>query len=88
MNCSLPGSSLHGILQARILDRVQGGSHAPLQGILRPRDPRFDPGLPGSPALQADPLPSEPPGRSNINSDSGMKQDLKVSHVCCKHIAL
>ena len=50
MECSLPGSSVHGILWARILEWVaisfyRGSS---------------DPGIkPGSPALQADSLPTE-----------------------------
>ena len=53
MNYSLPGSSVHGILQARILEYV---------AIPFSRD-LPDPGIePGSPALQADSLPSEPPG--------------------------
>ena len=53
MDCSLPGSSVHGILQARILEWVaicftMGSSN---------------PGIkPGSPILQANSLPSEPPG--------------------------
>ena len=56
MDCSQPCSSVHGILQARILEWVaipfsRGYS-----------DPRIEP---GSPALQADSLPSEPPGRPN-----------------------
>ena len=52
MDCSPPGSSIHGILQARILEWVaipvsRGSS---------------DPGIkPESPALQVDSLPSEPP---------------------------
>ena len=46
MNYSLPGSSVHGILQARILEWVA----MPIQGI-----------KPMSPAPQADSLPSEPP---------------------------
>ena len=51
MNCSLPGSSVHGIFQA-------SGLPFPSQGDLP------DPGIePGSPALQADSLPSEPPGK-------------------------
>ena len=51
---SLPGSSVHGIFQARILEWV---------AISFSRD--FpDPGIePRSPALQADSLPSEPPGK-------------------------
>ena len=48
INCSLPGSSVHGILQARILEWVA----FPSPGI-KPR----------SPALQADSLPSELPGK-------------------------
>ena len=55
MNRSLPGSSVHGILQARILEWV-----FPSLGHL------LDPGIePGSPALQTDSLPSEPPGKPN-----------------------
>ena len=52
MDCSLPGTSVHGILQARILEWVS---------FPFCRD-FHDPGLkPMSPALQADSLPSEPP---------------------------
>ena len=51
VDCSPPGSSVHGILQARILEWVPGD--LPHPGI-----------HPGSPALQADALPSEPPGKS------------------------
>jgi len=48
MDCSLPGSSVHGILQARILE----GLPCPPLGDLP------DPGIkPGSPALQEDSLP-------------------------------
>ena len=54
VDCNLPGSSVHGILQARILD----GLPFPSPGDLP------DPGIePGSPALQADALTSEPPGK-------------------------
>ena len=49
MDCSPPDSSVHGILQARILEWVA----IPSPGDLL--DPR-------SPALQADSLLSEPPG--------------------------
>ena len=53
MDCSLPGSSVHGIFQARVLEWV---------AISSPRD-LPDAGIePGSPALQADALPSEPQG--------------------------
>ena len=49
MDCGLPGSSVHGISQARILERA---------AIPFSRDPGIEP---GSLALQDDSLPSEPP---------------------------
>ena len=56
MHCRPPGSSVHGILQARILEWV---------AIVLSRD-LPDPGIElGSPALQADSLLSEPPGKPN-----------------------
>ena len=53
MDCSQPGSSVNGILQARILEWVANpfSRYLPDSGI-----------KPGSPALQADSLPSEPLG--------------------------
>ena len=56
-----PGSSTNGILQARILEWV--GEDSLLRGIF------LIPGIkPGSLALQADSLPSEPPGyKSALN---------------------
>ena len=57
MDCSLLDFSIHGILQARLLVWVA----IPCPGALP------DPGIkPGSPALQADSLPSEPPGKPQI----------------------
>ena len=54
MDCCLPGSSVHGILQARVLEWVVISSIGDLP----------DPGIePRFPALQADSLPSEPPGK-------------------------
>ena len=55
MNCSPPGSSVHGILQARIL------SGSPLPGDLP--DPGNEPTSFVSRALQANSLPTEPPGK-------------------------
>ena len=54
MDCSLPGFSIHGILQARTLEWVampssRGSSHPGIKST--------------TPALQADSLPSEPPGK-------------------------
>ena len=55
-DCSLPGSSVHGIFQARVLEWV---------AISFSRD-LPNPGIkPGSPALQADVLLSEPPGKTS-----------------------
>ena len=52
MGCSLPGSSVHGIFQARILEWVA----ISFSGALA------DPGIePGSPALQAGSLPFQSP---------------------------
>ena len=52
MDCNPPGSSAHGIFQARILEWV---AHSLLQGtFLKPRIEA------GSPALQADSLPFKP----------------------------
>ena len=56
MDCSMPGSSLHGILRARILEWVAVSFS---RGLL---DPRIES---RSPALQADSLPSEPAGKPN-----------------------
>jgi len=52
MDCCLPGPSVHGILQAGILEWIAIPFFRGLS----------DPGIkPGSLALQADSLPSEPP---------------------------
>ena len=57
MNCSPPGSSVHGILQARILEWVviPFSRGLPYPGIKL-----------GSPALQADSLPSEALGKPGV----------------------
>ena len=60
MDCSPPGSSVHGIFQARIPEWAA----VPSPGNLS------DPGIePRSPTLWADSLPSEPPG--NLTSVRG-----------------
>ena len=52
MDSSPPGSSVHGILQARVLEWI---------AILKSPGDLPDPGIePKSPSLQADSLPSEP----------------------------
>ena len=64
MDCSPPGSSVHRILQERVLEWVV----IPSLGALP------DPGIElRSPTLQADPLLSEPPGKPRklgINEDN------------------
>ena len=54
LDCSLPGFSVHGILQARILEWVTISFS---RGFSQPRDE------PSSPALEADTLTSEQPGK-------------------------
>ena len=57
MDGSLPGSSVHGILQARILEWV----------VMSPSGDLPDPGIkPRSSTLQEDSLPSEPPEKSYL----------------------
>ena len=59
MDYSLPGSPVHGILQARILDGLPFLSVGDLP----------NPGTePRSPALRADSLPAEPPGKTKNSS--------------------
>ena len=61
MGCSPPGSSVHGILQARMLEQVA----IPSPGDLP------DPGMePESPVPQADSLPPELPGKPNNDKKS------------------
>ena len=58
MDCSPPGSSIHRILQARILR-----SGLPFYSPGDLPDPRIEP---RSPTLQAEALTSEPPGKPNV----------------------
>ena len=53
--CRLPGSSIHGILQARILEWVASPRDLPNPGVREPR----------SPTLQVISLPAEPPEKQN-----------------------
>ena len=57
MDCSPRGSSVHGILQARVLEWLP--FHTP--GDLP--DPGIEPGSPVSPALAAGVFTTEPPGK-------------------------
>ena len=88
MDCSLPGSSVHGILQARILEWVA----VPFCRDLP------NPGIqPRSPALQADSLSSEPPGNPSIpehvnkcdvpgNAFTRIRQGQRQEDVLCRRL--
>ena len=64
MDCSLPGCSVLGILQ----QEYWSGLPCPPPGDLP--DPGIEPSSPVSPALQADSLPTEPPGRVDLYCSS------------------
>ena len=72
MDCSPPGSFVHGILHARILEWVaisfsRGSSRLGIK--------------PGSPALQTDALTSEPPGKPNLTLTYEISN--LPSHIVC-----
>ena len=67
--CSPPGSSVHRILQARILE----GLPFPSPGDLP--NPEIEP---GSSALQADSLLSESPGKPPLKEKHGVNQRARV----------
>ena len=70
---SLPGSSDHGILQARIMD----GMACPPPGDLP------NPGIEqGSLALQADSLPTEPPGKPCCLEDLALNLGSVSYNLC------
>ena len=69
-DCSPPGSCVHRIVQARIQEWVA----FPSPGYLP------DPGIkPRSPALQADSLPSEPPGKPSLCSTIKQNEEIRRS---------
>ena len=70
MDFGLPGSSVHGIFQARVLEWVAISFSRDLPDL----------GIePSSPALQADALPSEPPGKPK--REEGARGKNKISEV-------
>ena len=70
---ALCGHSVHGIFQARVL----GGLPLPSLGDLP------DPGIePGFPALQADALPSEPPGKPVVERPGAATPEAQVPRAC------
>ena len=84
MDCGLPGSSVHGILQARILKWVA----IPFSGDL------CDPGVePRSPTLQTDSLPTELRGKPWKDTEK-CPNDLRINprrrynnykYICTQH---
>ena len=75
MVCSLPGSSVHGISQARILDWVV---------ISFSRDIP-NPGIkPTSPSLACGFFTTEPPGKPNIKHTLKFKKKTKTRPVCLR----
>ena len=85
MDCSPPGSSAHGILQARILEWVAIPFSRDLPN--REIEPKF-------PALQANSLPSEPPGKSKNTGGGNLSllqwifptQELNQGLLHCRQI--
>ena len=71
MNCSLPGSSVHGISQARLVECVAISSSRGLP------NPRIQPEAPKSPALAGRFFTAEPPGKPQ-SSLGYQKLDLKT----------
>ena len=78
MNCSLPGSSIHGIFQARVLEWVAISFSRGWRGLPFPSPGDLpNSGIePRSPALQADALPSELPGKfyHSVRLNSNLKK--------------
>ena len=72
VNCSPQGSSVHGILQARILEWVVSPSPGDLPG------PGIEPASPEAPVLQADSLPAKPSGKPPISITISTKWSLSV----------
>ena len=80
MDCSLSGSSVRGIFQARVLE----GITIPSPGDLP------NPGIkPRSPALRADALPSEPPGKKEEGCKWLLRSQVILSAMlCCAGLCL
>ena len=74
MDCNPLGSSVHGILQARILEAIPFSRDLPNPGIEH-----------GSLALQADSLPSEPPGKPITTRPPGnsLTYSVFIQYVHC-----
>ena len=65
LNCSLPSSSVHRILQARILEGVVDSFSCDVPTLV------IEPMSPVSLALQIEPSTTEPPGKSKKTAQQG-----------------
>ena len=81
VDCSPPGSSVHGILQARILEWVAISFSRDLPN---PEIEPMSPASPASPASQEDSLPSEPPGKPINVKHLVLKYFFKASSLVLK----
>ena len=72
MDCSLPGSSVHGIFQAIVLEWI----------AISFSNPGFKP---GSSALQTDALLSEPPGKSPGSNENILKLTTVMDTQLCEY---
>ena len=76
MDCSLPGSSVHGDSPGK---NYWGGLPFPSPGDLP------NPGIePGSPTLQADALSYEPPGKTQLSYEGSLNSDC-IIHEMVEH---
>ena len=76
MDCNLPGSSVHGISQARILEWAAISFS---KGIFL--TPEIHPGIdPASPALAGEFFTAEPPGKP-WNTTLTQKKGMKLCHL-------
>ena len=80
MDCSPAGSSVHGVLQARILEWVASSFS---RGSSQPRDWSIKP---GSLILQSGSLPSEPLRKPCLNHDYNIYISIYVCVCVCIHI--
>ena len=74
MDCSSPGSPVHGILQARVL----AGFQALLQGNLP--NPEIEPLSPAAPSVAGGFFTTEPPGKSLLRTHNHKHLGINNNH--------
>ena len=75
-DCSPPGSYVHGIFQAKVLEWLP----VPSPGDLP--DPGIELTFPVSPAFQADTLAAEPSGKPNLNELNKQIREHVTEQTC------